>query len=103
MSSPSEGSAGSPGAETPSSGQGFGLRWQKRRKSAASSLGKMATLPCTERPAMPLVGPVHSPERIRFRASDDSGSGARNAVFIRSESYFEHQRYPAGADAALRR
>ena len=31
----------------PISGQGFGLSWQKRRKSPASACGKMARLPCT--------------------------------------------------------
>ena len=37
----------SPGAEVASSGQGFGLSWQKRRKSPASAAGRIARLPCT--------------------------------------------------------
>ena len=37
-SSPSDGSRGSPGAEAASSGHGFGLSWQKRRKSLPARL-----------------------------------------------------------------
>ena len=34
-------------SSTSISGQGLGLSWQKRAKSAASALGRMARLPCT--------------------------------------------------------
>ena len=36
-----------PARYTPITGQGFGLRWQKRRKSSARSAGRMTRLPCT--------------------------------------------------------
>src|SRR5215212_6607429 len=93
MPSPSAGSLGSPGSETPMSGQGFGLSWQKRRKSVASSRGRITTLPCTWSGAMPLVAPVHSPERIRPRAS----CKACDAGFIRIASYLK----PAPTPLAL--
>jgi len=41
-SSPSAGRRQSPGSDEASSGQGLGLSWQKRAKSAASALGRMA-------------------------------------------------------------
>src|SRR5258708_32537111 len=68
-SSPSIGSRQSPGSDWPSSGQGLGLSWQKRAKSAASALGRMARLPCTKPGAMPEVGARLVPARMRRRAS----------------------------------
>src|SRR6516162_2255093 len=49
---------GSPGAETPIKGQGFGLRRQNCRKSWAKACGRMARLPCTKPGATPEVEPT---------------------------------------------
>ena len=63
MSAPSVGKRGSPGSPIASTGQGFGLRWQKRSNSPAYSRGRIATLPWTWPYATPAVLPVSSPER----------------------------------------
>jgi hypothetical protein len=47
-SAPSSGIDASPGeGDMPTSGHGFGLSWQKRRKSAANVFGSTARLACT--------------------------------------------------------
>src|SRR5262249_57522590 len=63
-------------AEVPISGQGLGLTWQKRMKSAASACGKMARLPCTLPGARPAVGPRCVPALTARRAESPlPGSG----------------------------
>src|ERR1700733_628506 len=63
------GMRGSPGAETPISGHGFGLLWQNCIKSCARFCGRMARLACTKPAARPDVGPSCLLRRIASRAA----------------------------------
>src|SRR5262249_59353977 len=77
-SAPSAGIATLPASDTPITGHGFGLAWQKRRKSSAQSRGRIARLPCTKPGARPDVAPSKPPERLASRTSRP----VRNAVTV---------------------
>ena len=64
---PEAGKPGSPTSETPSSGHGLGLAWQKRRKSLACACGRTTRLPCAWAPARPLVWVLSAPLRAARR------------------------------------
>src|SRR5262245_24933785 len=108
---PRPGRCGSPGSETPISGQGLGLRSQYLRKSSAKARGRMQTLPCTYPGASPAVTPAKAPERAARRtargsarsnamSSPDGRKGARlqDAVLLRKQQrlHFLQVRLPLG-------
>src|SRR5438876_94125 len=77
--------SGSPGSVTSSSGQGFGLRWQNRRKSYANSLGTMTRLAWTKPIASPGVGPWRVPARQAARTAAPVAYVRSIAGFVREK------------------
>src|SRR5882672_9344161 len=84
-SSPRDGRRGSPGSDTPISGQALGLRSQYRRKSSAKARGRIQTLPWTKPGASPAVTPAKAPERAASRTARGSARSNATALADRRE------------------
>src|SRR6516162_7931556 len=86
-SAPKPGRRGSPGSETASTGQGFGLAWAKRRKSWASACGRTTRLACTLPGAKPAVVPEKSPDRMRRRSRTPAATPRPTDSFIKASLF----------------